>query len=404
MDLLYELLSVPQPGWTDDYDVALQTVDPSDFQDSWLLSNGFVSAEGRSILPSLAARAPNVVEQHLALLLYCFLETGLLNALVEVAVAPDQFVSVRATVLIAKILQLMHTHLPADIFSTSPALPTLVGHATQGNQQANAAVAALQNYQKILRQRPASCSLFLDSIIQGGALIQTRLFRRNISAQDQGSALQLQDTAGAAAAAVAMASSSFSPGYRGTATLDRQRLDSVSSSDESNSQASSSLRSSFRLKRKFLPQVFNLDNLRALNRLLHESHVLVQADANAWDWEVIITILRVSIPYIIMRMCRRLTFLFLSQSSFIRKLDYTPGKFLNKFLKRLVDFYKPSNNRFSHQDLVPGYSMPSYVSAGLDLIDVLLDSSEVIIPHRNKRSSSNLQSSIMSISWSACAT
>lgn len=305
LDLLYELLSVPQPGWTDDYNVALQTVDPSDFQDSWLLSNGFVSAEGRSILPSLAARAPNVVEQHLALLLYCFLETGLLNALVEVAVAPDQFVSVRATVLIAKILQLMHTHLPADIFSTSPALPTLVGHATQGNQQANAAVAALQNYQKILRQRPASCSLFLDSIIQGGALIQTRLFRRNINAQDQSSALLLQDSARAAAAAVALASLSL---YRGTATLDRQRLDSVSSSDESNSQASSSLRSSFRLKRKFLPQVFNLDNLRALNRLLHESHVLVQADANAWDWEVIITILRVSISFhLILRhlICRR---------------------------------------------------------------------------------------------------
>lgn len=85
-----------------------------------------------------------------------------------------------------------------------------------------------------------------------------------------------------------------------------------------------------------------------------------------------------------------LTFLLLSQSSFIRKLDYTPGKFLNKFLKRLVDFYKPSNNRFSHQDLMPGYSMPSYVSAGLDLIDVLLDSSEVnILLHYNKRSSSN---------------
>ncbi|XP_030564623.1 rapamycin-insensitive companion of mTOR [Drosophila novamexicana] len=357
LDLLYELLSVPQPSWTDDYDVALQTVDPSDFQDSWLLSNGFVSAEGRSILPSLAARAPNVVEQHLALLLYCFLETGLLNALVEVAVASDQFVSVRATVLIGKIVQLMHTHLPADIFSTSPALPTLVGHATQGNQQANAAVAALQNYQKMLRQRPASCSLFLDSIVQGGALLQTRLFRRNINAQEQTSALQLQDTAGAAAAAVAVASSSsFSASYRGTGTLDRQRLDSVSSSDESNSQASNSLRSSFRLKRKFLPQVFNLDNFRAFNRLLHESHVLTQADANAWDWEVIITILR---------------------SNLIRKLDYTPGKFLNKFLKRLVDFFKPSNNRFSHQDLVPGHTMPAYVSAGLDLIDVLLSSSEL---------------------------
>lgn len=62
----------------------------------------------------------------------------------------------------------MHTHLPADICSTSPALPTLISHATQGNQNATAAISALQNYQKMLRNRPASCSLFLDSIIQGG--------------------------------------------------------------------------------------------------------------------------------------------------------------------------------------------------------------------------------------------
>ncbi|XP_034669352.1 rapamycin-insensitive companion of mTOR isoform X2 [Drosophila subobscura] len=346
LDLLYELLSLPQPAWTDDYAVALQAVDPSDFQDSWLLSNGFVSAEGRSILPSLAARAPNVVEQHLALLLYCFLETGLLNALVEVAVASDQFVSVRATVLIGKILQLMHTHLPPDICCTCPALPTLIGHATQGNQQANAAVAALQNYQKMLRQRPASCSLFLDSIIQGGALIQTRLFRRYLNVQEQqGPALQLQDTAAAAGSSVPLS------GYF-HATLDRQRLDSVSSSDESQSQSSSSsLRSSFRLKRKFMPQAL-FDNFRALNRLLTGSRVLTQTDANLWDWDVITTILR---------------------SNCTRKLDFTLGK----FLKRLVDFYKPSNNRFSHQDLVPGHSMPAFVSAGLDLIDVLVGSRQL---------------------------
>nr|AAQ22398.1 SD16537p [Drosophila melanogaster] len=345
LDLLYELLTLPQPTWTDDYAVALQAVDPSDFQDTWLLSNGFVSAEGRSILPTLAARAPSVVEQHLALMLYCFLETGLLNALVEVVVSSDQFVSVQATVLIGKILQLMHTHLPPDICCTSPALPTLVSHATLGNQQANAAVAALQNYQKLLRQRPASRSLFLDSIIQGGALIQTRLFRRHLNVQEQaGPVLQLQETAEAAAFAVPPVTQ-----FRGT--LDRSRLDSVSSSDESNSQASTSSRSSFRLKRKFLPQAL-YDNFRAFNRLLTDSRVLSQADAHLWDWDVITTILK---------------------SNLIRKLDYTQGK----FLKRLVDFYKPRNNRFSHQDLVPGQRLPTYVSAGLDLIDVLLSSNEL---------------------------
>lgn len=65
------------------------------------------------------------------------------------------------------------------------------------------------------------------------------------------------------------------------------------------------------------------------------------------------------------------------QSNLIRKLDHTPTRCINKFLKRLVDFFKPSNNRFSHQDLVPGQAMPAYVNAGLDLIDVLLGSTEV---------------------------
>lgn len=62
----------------------------------------------------------------------------------------------------------MHTHLPADICSISPALPTLITHAAQGNHQAHAAVSALQSLHQMLKNRPASCSLFLDSIIQGG--------------------------------------------------------------------------------------------------------------------------------------------------------------------------------------------------------------------------------------------
>lgn len=132
------------------------------------MNNGFVAAEGRSILPSLAARAPNVCEQQLALQLFCFLETGLLNALVEVIIAGEATVSVAATILIGKILHLMHTHLPPDICSTSPALPLLISHGARDNRYASAAIATLQHYQKMMRNRPASNSLFLDSIIQEG--------------------------------------------------------------------------------------------------------------------------------------------------------------------------------------------------------------------------------------------
>lgn len=98
--MLYELLGLPQPVWTDEYTVALSVVDPADFQDSWRLSEGFIAMEGRCVLPTLANRVPNVCEIHLSVLLYCFLETGLLNALVEVIVSSDTFISVRATVLL----------------------------------------------------------------------------------------------------------------------------------------------------------------------------------------------------------------------------------------------------------------------------------------------------------------
>lgn len=73
-------------------------------------------------------------------------------------------------------------------------------------------------------------------------------------------------------------------------TLDRQRLDSVSSSDESNSQSSATRRSSFRLKCKFLPF---LDNMK-VNRLIKDSNVLNAKDGTGWDWEVVSTIIRVS--------------------------------------------------------------------------------------------------------------
>lgn len=49
------------------------------------------------------------------------------------------------------------------------------------------------------------------------------------------------------------------------------------------------------------------------------------------------------------------------------------------FLRSLVNFFKPSSNRFSHQDVGHGRHMPAYVTAGIKLIDWLLESAEVSI-------------------------
>lgn len=281
--MLYEILGLPQPVWTDEYSVALAVVDPADFQDSWRLSDGFIAMEGRCILPSLASRVPNICEIHLSLLLYCFLENGLLNALIQVIISSDTFISVRATVLLGKLLQLVHTLLPADICSSSSTLPTLISKATEGNHQAKAAIAGLQSYHQMLRNRPASCSLFLDSIIQSGSLINTRLFKREINTQEN----------------------LHQPNKYGT--IERKRHDSftststaggISNSDRdeflhSNSSSGSNKRSSLR-KSKLLNF---FDNVKESEKLMKQSNVLMNKDGQTWDWDIIIALLRVTIKF-----------------------------------------------------------------------------------------------------------
>lgn len=340
LDLLYELIGLPQIIWTDEYSVALSLVDPSDVQDAWLLSSGFVAMEGRCILPSLANRVPNISEQNLAIILYCFLETGLLSALVEVIVSSDTYISVRATILVGKLLHLMHTHLPADICSTCQALPTLISYAVQGNNQANAAINALHNYHQMLKNRPASASLFLDLIIRSGALINSKLFKRDIGLGEY-----------------------FN--QSGTFEDRRRRLDSNASSisggaDDSNNSflantttASSLTRgSSFRMKRiRKISKYF--DQIREFDRLLRESRVMLQDDSNKWDWDVVCTMF--------------------NSEAMGTKLDDTKIR----FLRRLIIFYKPTSFKFSHQDLPNGKGVLSVVIAGLHLIDWLLASKDV---------------------------
>lgn len=341
LDLMYELLGLPQPAWTDEYSVALAAVDPSDYQDSWRLAEGFVAMEGSSILPSLASKVPNICEIHQAFLVYCFIENGLLNALVEVIVSSDTFLSVRATILLAKLLQLTHTMLPADICSTSPSLPTLISKATGGNHQAKAAVSALQTYHLMLRNRPAACSLYLDVIIQNGDLIKTRLFKREIDAQQSLSK-----------------SASLS-------LFDRIRTDSIGSTDasgtfwdywdalrETTSLSGESDINKDRSKRSKLIRQRVLgffEKFRENERLIKDSMVLTHVDPKKWDWDIILTMFR--------------------NKSLSTKLDENQLK----FIKTLTLYFKPTSNKFSHMELGLGRLLPPNVNVGIELIDYLLE-------------------------------
>lgn len=341
LDLMYELLGLPMPAWTDEYSVALQAVDPSDYQDSWRLNEGFVAMEGRSVLPSLANKVPNISEIHQAFLIYCFIENGLFNALVEVIVSSDTFISVRATILLAKILQLSHTMLPADICSSSPTLPTLIQKAIGGNHQAKAAVCALQTYQQLLRSRPSACSLYLDVIIQNGDLAKSRLFKREIDAQHS------------------LAKSSD------VSLFDRIRTDSIGSTDatgtfwdywdlhhDTNSLSGDTEIIKERSKRSTLLRQKVLgffEKFRENERLIRDSMVLLHVDPNKWDWKLVFTIFR--------------------NKSLSTKLDENQLK----FIKTLTLYFKPSSNKFSHMDLGLGGLLPPNVNVGIELIDYLLE-------------------------------
>lgn len=99
--MLFDLLGLQQPEWTDELSVAFSAIDPCEHQSSWRLKEDFVAAEGKFILPHLAKTTPSPTEMHLALLLFCFLECGLMDALTEVITSSDPFISVRATVLLS---------------------------------------------------------------------------------------------------------------------------------------------------------------------------------------------------------------------------------------------------------------------------------------------------------------
>ena len=62
----------------------MRTADPSEPKDSWKLSDGFVASEGRDILPHLSKSRPNLLENHLCVLLSCYLQCELPKALVQV--------------------------------------------------------------------------------------------------------------------------------------------------------------------------------------------------------------------------------------------------------------------------------------------------------------------------------
>ncbi|KAK6640058.1 hypothetical protein RUM43_008335 [Polyplax serrata] len=168
LELLYEIFGLGYEDWAGDVVPSLRSIDPFKYQDLWSLSEKFIVAEGKDILPHKAYSRPNLTEVHTALIVYSLLECGLLSALVEVIIT-DAILSVQAVILLGFILNLSHKLLPPEIIELSPRLPTLVHYAANGQPrertQALMAVSFLCKIHEAFKNRPAPFSLFLHQLV-----------------------------------------------------------------------------------------------------------------------------------------------------------------------------------------------------------------------------------------------
>ncbi|KAL8203961.1 UNVERIFIED_CONTAM: hypothetical protein K2H54_065686 [Gekko kuhli] len=172
LEVLYDIFRLPLPVVTEEFIEALLSVDPSRFQDSWRLSDGFVAAEAKIILPHRARSRPDLMDNYLALVLSAFITNGLLEGLVEVITSSNDHISVRATILLGELLHMANTILPHCHSHHLHCLPTLMNMAAsfdiekEKRLRASAALNCLKRFHEMKKRGPKPYSLHLDHIVQ----------------------------------------------------------------------------------------------------------------------------------------------------------------------------------------------------------------------------------------------
>ncbi|XP_067106175.1 rapamycin-insensitive companion of mTOR-like [Osmerus mordax] len=178
LEVMYDIFRLPVPVGTADFLEALNSVDPCRFQDSWRLSDGFVAAEAKIILPHRARSRPDLMDNYLALVLSAFIKSGLLEGLVEVITSSDDNISVRATILLGELLHMTNTILPHSHSHHLHCLPTLMNMAAsfdiaqEKRLRASGAVNHLKRFHERKKRRPKPHSLYLDHIVRKAAASQ----------------------------------------------------------------------------------------------------------------------------------------------------------------------------------------------------------------------------------------
>ncbi|XP_056888315.1 rapamycin-insensitive companion of mTOR-like [Takifugu flavidus] len=172
LEVLYDIFRLPVPIITEDFTEALLSVDPARFQDTWRLSDGFVAAEAKVVLPHRARSRPDLMDNYLAFVLSAFINSSLLEGLVEVITSNDDQLGIRATILLGELLHMANTILPHSHSHHLHCLPTLINMAAsfdipqERRLRASAAVNNLKRFHEKKKRGLKPCSLYLDHIIR----------------------------------------------------------------------------------------------------------------------------------------------------------------------------------------------------------------------------------------------
>jgi hypothetical protein len=239
----------------------------------------------------------------------------------------DTFISIRSTILLAKILQIVNTTIPENLCYESIALPNLINEAANGNSQALKAISTLQSYQQLLRNRPAPVSMYLDFIIQNGHICKTQLFNREISGTFYYSTVELSKRD----------------------SKRRTSFDNTLRSRDAESTTSDSFFPSSDVKTRSSILKF-FEKFKESERLIKDSMIFSQVDCQKWDFDILLILFRNNLLNV--------------------KIDETQ----TKLVKLLITYYKPSSNKFSHIEIVQGKFIQSNVMVGIALLDFLLKS------------------------------
>ena len=159
----------------------LKNADPSTFRDSWKLADEFVAGEGLDLLPPISKSRPNLVENHLSLVVHCLLKCDLPDALVKVIVDTEESsLSVNATILLGELLHLANVLLPREVNVCSHCLPGLLREVSSLNPnratRAQEAVVALQKIHALKKRGPKANSLFFDQILANSGIDRGECF------------------------------------------------------------------------------------------------------------------------------------------------------------------------------------------------------------------------------------